>query len=122
MGRSAAGVAGMAVPKGNTVVALSVVPGGQDDGEVLTLGADGTVKRSPLTDYPVKGRGGKGLMTGVDVLLWCGIAGDLHVGGTEPSVVRPVDVAQARRAARGSALGGPVGGPVVAEVSVTTET
>jgi DNA gyrase subunit A len=119
MGRSAAGVAGMRVPKGATVVALSVVPGGADDGEVITVGADGTGKRTPLAEYPVKGRGGKGLVTGADKLWWCGVAADLHLGGDDPQVVRPVDLGEARRAGRGAGLPGPAGAPVVAEQAAT---
>jgi len=116
MGRSAAGVAGMSVPKGEQIVAVSVVEGGADAaGEVVTIGADGTAKRSPLSDYAAKGRGGKGLMTGSEPLLWCGIAGDLHIHGDEPIVVRAVDLVPAKRSGRGSPLGVEVTGPVVVE-------
>jgi DNA gyrase subunit A len=118
MGRSASGVAGMKVPPGERVVALSALPHGSDEAEIATVGADGTVKRSPLADYPVKGRGGKGLVTGVEQLLWCGVATDLHLGGEQPRVLRPVDLPEAKRAGRGAALDGPVDGPVVAELGV----
>jgi DNA gyrase subunit A len=101
MGRTAAGVAGMNVPAAAEVVALSVVPAGSDDGEVLTVAGDGTAKRSPLADYPVKGRGGKGLSPAADALLWCGTRRDLHVGGDDPTVVRAVDLPEAKRAGRG---------------------
>ncbi|HEX2029758.1 MAG TPA: DNA gyrase C-terminal beta-propeller domain-containing protein, partial [Nitriliruptorales bacterium] len=115
MGRTATGVIGMDLPSDATVVSLTVVRDGDGDGEVLTLGADGTVKRSPLSDYPVRGRGGKGLQTGTAPLLFCGAAADLHIGGEQPMVIRPVDVPQARRTAKGRALGAQVGPPVVAE-------
>ncbi|MBW3620739.1 MAG: DNA topoisomerase 4 subunit A [Actinobacteria bacterium] len=115
MGRTAAGVAGMNVPKGAEVVSLSVLPGGTDDAELLTIGADGTVKRAPAGEYAPKGRGGKGVQTGVDALLWCGVAGDVHVGGDPWLVVRPVEIPEARRAGRGSPLDGEVTGPVVRE-------
>ncbi|MEX1177187.1 MAG: DNA topoisomerase (ATP-hydrolyzing) [Nitriliruptor sp.] len=117
MGRSAAGVTGMDVPKGARVVSVSVVPGGTDDGEVLTVGADGTAKRSPLEDYPVKGRGGKGVKAGPDAVLWCGVAADLHLNGDPPQLVRPVDVAEARRTGRGEALEVPPAGPGAAEIA-----
>jgi DNA gyrase subunit A len=117
MGRSASGVAGMDVPKGSRVVSLTVVPDGTDDGEVVTVGTDGTAKRSPLEDYPVKGRGGKGVKAGPDGLVWCGLAADLHLGGDHPQVVRPVELAEARRAGRGNALEVLPAGPGVAEVS-----
>ena len=121
MGRSAAGVAGMAVPDGARVVSLSVAPAGRDDLEVLTVAADGTAKRSPLADYPVKGRGGKGLVTGSETLLWCGVASDLHIGGEQPSVVRAVDLVETKRAGRGRVLDEPAGPPVVAEAVVAPE-
>ena len=117
MGRTAAGVAGMNVPAKAEVVAVSVVVGGSDDGQVMTVGADGAVKRSPLSDYSVKGRGAKGVQTGVDALLWAGVASDLHVHGEDPFVVRPVDVPEAGRTAQGVVLDRDVRGPVVAELA-----
>ena len=122
MGRSAAGVTGMQVPPDAAVVTLSVVPGGKDDGEVVTIGADGTGKRTPLAEYPVKGRGGKGLVTGAERLWWCGLAADLHLGGDDPQVVRPDDLGGARRAGRAAGLPGPAGAPVVAEQEAVTHT
>ncbi|WP_052667068.1 DNA gyrase/topoisomerase IV subunit A [Nitriliruptor alkaliphilus] len=119
MGRSAAGVAGLDVPAGAHVVSLTTVPGGTDEGEVLTIGTDGTAKRSPLEDYPVKGRGGKGVKAGPDGLVWCGVAADLHLGGDTPQRLRPVDVAEARRSGRGLTLETPPAGPGAAEVETT---
>jgi DNA gyrase subunit A len=116
MGRTAAGVAGMDVPAGARVVSLTTVPDGSDDGEVVTIGTDGTAKRSPLEDYPVKGRGGKGVKAGPDGLVWCGVAADLHLGGPTPQQLRPVDVPEARRSARGQALDVLPTGPGVAEM------
>jgi DNA gyrase subunit A len=117
MGRSAAGVGGMNLTAGAAIVAVSVVAGGRDDLEVVTLAADGTGKRAPAADYPLKGRGGKGQITGTDALLWCGVAADLHVGGDEPGVLRPIDLVESKRAGRGAPVGFPVGRPVVAEVT-----
>jgi DNA gyrase subunit A len=114
MGRSAAGVAGMNVPaKARIVSATALAP--DAEAEVLTIAADGTAKRSPITDYPAKGRGGKGVTTGTDALLWCGVATDLHVGGDEPAVLRPVDVPVARRAGRGGPPELTVGGVAIGE-------
>ncbi len=104
MGRTAAGVAGMDVPKGTELVALSVIPGGSDEHEVLTIDADAAAKRTPLAEYPVKNRGGKGLQTGANVLRWCGVATDLHLGDERGVVVRAVDVGPGRRAGRGTTL------------------
>lgn len=104
MGRTAAGVAGMNVPEGSSVVAASVLPGGADEIEVLTIAEDGAAKRSAAAEYPRKGRGGKGLKAGAEPLRYCGTAVDLHLAADTPQVVRPVDVGEAKRAAAGTAL------------------
>jgi DNA gyrase subunit A len=115
MGRSAAGVIGMDIPAGEEIVALSVVAGGAVDAEVLTVATDGTGKRAPLDDYPVKGRGVKGLQTGANRLAWCGVATDLHLGGDAAEVVRPVDLPEKRRGHKNEPLGLGQVGHVVAE-------
>ena len=117
MGRTAAGVAGMNVPKGAEVVSLTVVPDGSDDVELLTVGVDGEAKRSPGDDYTAKGRGAKGVQTGVDPLAWCGVAADLHLPSDPPLVVRPVDLPEARCTGRGASVAESVGTPVVAETA-----
>jgi DNA gyrase subunit A len=119
MGRSAAGVAGMQVPDGSRIVSVSVAPAGAEDGvEVLTLARDGAAKRTPLEEYPPKGRGGKGVQTGTDALAWCGVAADLQVpAGEEYVVLRPVEVTAARRAGRFGSGSSAVTGPVVAELA-----
>jgi len=72
MGRTAAGVRGIRLGEQHQVKSLIIVPPEQeDDGEVtaeeaanklciLTSTENGYGKRTPLADYPVKGRGGKG--------------------------------------------------------------
>jgi DNA gyrase subunit A len=115
MGRTAAGVAGMNVPKNHRVVALSVIRGGADDAELVTVGTDGTAKRTPAGEYAPKGRGGKGVQAGIEPLAWCGVATDLHLPGDDAAVIRPVDLPEARRASRGSAVHAGVTDPVVAE-------
>jgi hypothetical protein len=107
----------MDVPARSRVVSLTTVPGGRDDGEVVTVGTDGTAKRSPLEDYPVKGRGGKGVKAGPDGVVWCGVAADLHLAGERPQVLRPVEIVEARRSGRGAPLEVPPTGPGVAEVT-----
>ncbi|MEX0952903.1 MAG: DNA topoisomerase (ATP-hydrolyzing) [Nitriliruptoraceae bacterium] len=116
MGRTATGVAGMNVATGAQVVAASVVRGGSDEDEVVTVASDGTAKRVALAEYPTKGRGGKGVVSGIDgALLWCGVAADLHVAGDPPLVLRRVDIEASRRTGRGTAIEAAVTGPVVAE-------
>jgi DNA gyrase subunit A len=112
----------MDVPRGARVVAVTVVRAGSDDAEVLTVGADGTAKRAPLADYPLKGRGGKGVKAGPDRLLWCGVAADLHLNGEPPQVLRPVDVVESKRAGRGEPLEVPPTGPGAAEVEAPPAT
>ena len=58
MGRSAAGVRGIKLPKGHEVIALLIV----GDGLILTATANGYGKRTPTEDFPVQGRGGQGVI------------------------------------------------------------
>jgi len=61
MGRDTSGVRGMNVSqKGNAVLAMDVA---RDDDELLVVTENGYGKRSPLSDYPVKGRGTMGVKT-----------------------------------------------------------
>ena len=118
MGRSAAGVAGMNVPDAAKVVSATVLPAGRDDAQLVAVDADGRAKRTSVTEYPAKGRGGKGVKTGDhDTLRFCGVATDLHVGTEPPTVVRPVDVAEGRRAGPMTTEfdAGRVTGPVIPE-------
>jgi DNA gyrase subunit A len=119
VGRAALGVAGLQVPRGAEVVALSVVPSGDDsDRMVVTLSREGAVKRTPLAEYPIQGRGGKGVQTGAGSVAWCGLAGDLHVPTAERWVVVRGELAGvARRSQRPGTEGAspPVTGAVVPE-------
>jgi DNA gyrase subunit A len=60
MGRTAAGVRGMELREGDQVVAMELVKEGQN---VLTVTQMGYGKRTPIADYPVQGRAGKGVIT-----------------------------------------------------------
>ncbi|MGD0767612.1 MAG: DNA gyrase subunit A [Tepidisphaeraceae bacterium] len=64
MGRPAAGVTGARFKReGDEVVAMLVVPNGENSGlKVLTGCVNGYGKRTPLEDYPVKGRGTRGVI------------------------------------------------------------
>jgi DNA gyrase subunit A len=59
MGRTAYGVKGIALEEGDQVVALEVVAAG---GTVLTVSEHGYGKRTPLDEYRLQSRGGKGLI------------------------------------------------------------
>ena len=61
MGRDTSGVRGMNVSqKGNAVLAMDVA---RDDQELLVVTENGFGKRTPIPDYPVKGRGTMGVKT-----------------------------------------------------------
>ncbi len=60
MGRATSGVYGMRFNAGDQLLSLGVV---QPDTFVLVATAGGYAKRTPIEDYPVQGRGGKGVLT-----------------------------------------------------------
>ncbi|MHB1836758.1 MAG: DNA gyrase subunit A [Solirubrobacteraceae bacterium] len=61
MGRDTSGVRGMNVSqKGNAVLSMDVA---RDDQELLVVTENGFGKRTPISDYPVKGRGTMGVKT-----------------------------------------------------------
>ena len=117
MGRAATGVAGIKVPDGGRVVAVTVFAGGDDaEREVLTLLRDGRALRAPLGEFPLQGRGGKGVRCGPRPVAWCGLATDLHVSiGEEARVVRPVEIPAGKRAGKPLGMVGRVNGPIVPE-------
>lgn len=59
MGRTARGVRGIKLGSGQSVIAL-MIP--QEDGFVLTASEQGYGKRTEISDFPVKGRGGQGVI------------------------------------------------------------
>jgi DNA gyrase subunit A len=58
MGRSAAGVRGIRIPNDQHVISMIVV----GEGEVLTVTENGYGKRTRIEDYPIRGRGGQGVL------------------------------------------------------------
>jgi DNA gyrase subunit A len=63
MGRPAGGVTGVRFKRdGDEVVDMIIVPAGENKGQVLTGCVNGYGKRTPLEDYPVKGRGTQGVI------------------------------------------------------------
>jgi DNA gyrase subunit A len=76
MGRGTAGVKGMNVAdKGNEVLSLDVVSTQDKKGELLVVTENGYGKRTRLTEYPVKGRGAKGVLTAKLTAKKGGLAG-----------------------------------------------
>jgi DNA gyrase subunit A len=61
MGRATSGVIGMRFSEGDELLAMEVVPG--DDVDVLVATDGGYAKRTKIEEYPVQGRGGKGVVT-----------------------------------------------------------
>ena len=116
MGRTASGVTGMNVARGAHIVSATVVLADVEaDQVVVTIGTDGTAKQTALEEYLAKGRGAKGVTTGIEPTAFCGVAADVHVTAEPPDVLRRVALAEARRGNGGDPTGTTVTGPVVAE-------
>jgi DNA gyrase subunit A len=63
MGRQAGGVTGAKFKReGDAVVSMIVIPRGENVGHLLTACVNGYGKRTPLEDYPVKGRATRGVI------------------------------------------------------------
>ena len=63
-GRATQGVRGIKLKKDDIVVSLSVIAAEQQDAaELLAVTECGFGKRTPLSEYPVQGRGGQGVIT-----------------------------------------------------------
>ncbi len=63
MGRATSGVRGIRLKKGDLVTSLNVISKENENGQILTVMANGFGKRTPLTEYKVQGRGGSGIKT-----------------------------------------------------------
>ncbi|WP_433331001.1 DNA gyrase subunit A [Spirillospora sp. CA-294931] len=78
MGRATSGVIGMRFDEASEVLNMLVV---QDTGQnVLVATEGGYAKRTPVDQYPVQGRGGKGVLTAKIVDSRGGLVGALMVG------------------------------------------
>lgn len=113
-GRGAGGVAGMKLAGTAHVVAVTVNPIDEPT-EVLAIDAAGRAKRSPNDEYPRTSRGTKGVKATDGPLVFCGFARDLHLTGADRTVLRPVDIAEAKRTQKGEQLDVDVTGGVVTE-------
>lgn len=63
MGRSAGGVRGIKLEKGDAVVGAHVIKQSAKGGHLLVISANGYGKRTELDEYKVQGRGGSGILT-----------------------------------------------------------
>jgi DNA gyrase subunit A len=76
MGRDTSGVIGMRFNDGDELLGMYVV---RDGGDVLVATGGGYAKRTPVYDYPVQGRGGRGVVTAKIVEARGALAGALMV-------------------------------------------
>jgi DNA gyrase subunit A len=63
MGRTAAGVIGMKLDKGDHIVASDKIVGGTKGAELLIMTANGYGKKTKLSEYKIQKRGGSGIKT-----------------------------------------------------------
>ena len=63
MGRTAGGVRGIKLKKGDEVISVDVIKNGTKDGAFLTMSANGFGKKTSLKEYKVQKRGGSGIKT-----------------------------------------------------------
>jgi DNA gyrase subunit A len=63
MGRATSGVIGMRFTGDDELLAMEVVRDGMEHLDVLVATNGGYAKRTPISEYPIQGRGGKGVLT-----------------------------------------------------------
>ncbi len=63
MGRTAGGVRGIKLGKGDEVIGVDTIKNGQKEGSFLTMSESGFGKKTPLKEYKVQKRGGSGIKT-----------------------------------------------------------
>lgn len=111
MGRTAAGVRGVRLREGDYVIGASIIRG---EDEVLIITENGYGKRTKGSEYPVKGRGGKGIKTANVTAKNGPLAGLTTVSGEEDLLIitnkgvmirfHTADVSQTGRATLGVRL------------------
>ncbi|HEY8300937.1 MAG TPA: DNA gyrase subunit A [Jatrophihabitans sp.] len=110
MGRATSGVFGMRFNTGDELLSMSVVRAGDDGAsevEILVATEGGFAKRTRVEEYPVQGRGGKGVLTARIVSTRGGLVGAVAVSPkdeiyaiTSDGVVIRTKAAEVRRAQR----------------------
>jgi DNA gyrase subunit A len=63
MGRTASGVTGMKLKKGDMIVSADILPAGKNDHEILVVLENGFGKTTPAKEYKIQNRGGSGIKT-----------------------------------------------------------
>ena len=108
MGRATSGVIGMRFNGGDELLAMEVVgPSRASDVEILVATEGGFAKRTRIDEYPIQGRGGKGVLTARIVSTRGGLVGAVAVSPedeiyaiTSDGVVIRTKAAEVRRAQR----------------------
>jgi len=107
MGRATSGVFGMRFNVGDELLAMEVVRDDLDSVEILVATEGGYAKRTKIDEYPVQGRGGKGVLTARIVSTRGGLVGAVAVSPqdeiyaiTSDGVVIRTQAAEVRRAQR----------------------
>jgi DNA gyrase subunit A len=107
MGRATSGVFGMRFNDGDELLAMEVIRDDLDDVEILVATEGGYAKRTKIEEYPVQGRGGKGVLTARIVSTRGGLVGAVAVSSkdeiyaiTSDGVVIRTKAAEVRRAQR----------------------
>ncbi|MBF7015869.1 DNA gyrase subunit A [Staphylococcus durrellii] len=113
LGRTAAGVKGITIREGDNVVGLDVAHSQSED-EVLVVTKNGYGKRTPVSEYRLSNRGGKGIKTATiterngDIVCITTVSGneDLMVVTNSGVIIRidVTDISQNGRAAQGVRL------------------
>jgi DNA gyrase subunit A len=105
MGRATSGVVGMRFNSGDELLAMAVVR--DEEAEILVATEGGYAKRTKVSEYPVQGRGGKGVLTARIVSTRGGLVGAIVVAPkeeiyaiTSDGVVIRTRAAEVRRAQR----------------------
>jgi DNA gyrase subunit A len=105
MGRATSGVFGMRFNPGDELLAMEVVR--DEDAEILVATEGGYAKRTRIGEYPVQGRGGKGVLTARIVSTRGGLVGAMVVAPkdeifaiTSDGVVIRTKASEVRRAQR----------------------
>jgi DNA gyrase subunit A len=83
MGRTAAGVSGMKLGKGDIIVSADVLKKDDKDSEVLVVMENGYGKTSPTKEYKVQKRAGSGIKTAKITSKTGNVIGAAVVGGEE---------------------------------------
>jgi DNA gyrase subunit A len=107
MGRATSGVFGMRFNRGDELLAMEVVRDEWDHVEILVATEGGYAKRTKIEEYPVQGRGGKGVLTARIVSTRGRLVGAVAVSPqdeiyaiTSDGVVIRTKAAEVRRAQR----------------------